>query len=161
MELSNVANLVHSNISSGSGVIAFVVISGIYLTGQFLLLRFSKVMTSDLRSRRNDVRFVDSIVSIVQLFIFIIFFLIIAEITLGRSYDLFVLIVVTIVSNGLTAVIMFFLFKRLLGYYKSASSTCGAIICHLWPYNLNNCLSNNFFYGSYSANKTSVHFFHD
>jgi hypothetical protein len=119
MELSNVADLFHSSISSGSGVITFIVISGIYLTGQYVLLRFSKVTTSDLRSRRTDVRFVDSIVSIVQLFIIIIFLLIIAEITLGRSYDLFILIVVTIVSNGLTAVIMFFLFKRLLGYYKS------------------------------------------
>ena len=121
------ADLLHNNISSGSGVIAFIVISGIYLTGQFLLLRFSKVMTSDLRSRKKDVRFVDSIVFIVQLFIIMIFLLIIAEITLGRSYDLFFLIVVTIISNGLTAVIMFFLFKRLLGYYKSHPQR--AILC--------------------------------
>lgn len=113
------ADLLHNSISSGSGIIAFIIISGIYLTGQFLLLRFSKVMTSDLRSRRKDVHFVDSIVFIVQLFIIIIFLLTITEITLGRFYDLFVLILVTIVSNGLTAVIMFFLFKRLLGYYKS------------------------------------------
>lgn len=119
MELSNVADLLHSTISSPSGVTTFIAISGIYLLGQYLLLRFSKIMTADLRTRRKDVRNIDLIVSAVQVFLIIIFLLIIAEITIGRSYDLFILITVTIVSNGLTAVIMFYLFKRIIGYYKS------------------------------------------
>ena len=38
--------------------------------------------------------------------------------TIGTSYNLFMLILVPIVSNGLTAIVMFYLFKRLLVYYK-------------------------------------------
>ena len=41
--------------------------------------------------------------------------------TFGTSYNLFILITVTIVSNGFTAVVMFYLFNRFLGYYKSHS----------------------------------------
>jgi len=41
------------------------------------------------------------------------------EITLGSSYDLFILITITTVSNGFASVAMFYLFKQLLGYYKS------------------------------------------
>jgi hypothetical protein len=119
MELSNVADILDGSISSKSGVAAFIVISAIYLIGQYLLLRFSKVMTSELRTRRKDVRFIDSIVSGVQITIIIVFLLIITEITLGGSYDLIILIIVVIISNGYTAVVMLFLFKRLLGYYKS------------------------------------------
>jgi hypothetical protein len=42
-----------------------------------------------------------------------------AEITVGRSYDLINLVIVTIVSNALTIITMFYLFRRLIGYYKS------------------------------------------
>jgi hypothetical protein len=119
MELSNVADILPSNISSKSGVAAFIAVSAIYLIGQYLVLRFSKVMTSELRIRRKDVRYIDSIVSVVQITIIIVFLLIIIEIVLGGSYDLIILIGVIIISNGLNAVGMFFLFKRLLGYYKS------------------------------------------
>ena len=62
-------------------------------------------MTADLRSQRKDIRFIDLIASAVQGFIIIIFLLLIAEMTLGTSYDLFMLILVTIVSNGLAAVV--------------------------------------------------------
>ena len=119
MELSNVADLLHTVINSQFGINTFIVISATYLAGQYILLRFARVMTADLRSQRKDIRFIDLIASAVQGFIIIIFLLLIAEMTLGTSYDLFMLILVTIVSNGLTAIVMFYLFKRLLVYYKS------------------------------------------
>ena len=105
--------------SSKSGVDAFIVISAVFLIGQYLVLRFSKVTTSELRIRRKDVHYIDSIVSVVQITIIVVFLLIIIEITLGGSYDLIFLIIVVIASNGLTAVVMMFLFNRLLGYYRS------------------------------------------
>ncbi len=76
-------------------------------------------MTTDLRARKNDVNFIDSIVSILQIFIIIMFLLIIAEIPLSNTYDILFLIIRTVVSNVLTVMIMLFLFNRLLGYYKS------------------------------------------
>ena len=121
MELSNVADLLHRAVSSQFGINTFIVISAIYLAGQYILLRFAKVMTADLRSQRKDIRSIELIASTVQGFIIIVFLLLIAEMTLGTSYDLFILILVTIVSNGLTALVMFYLFKRLLGYYRSHS----------------------------------------
>jgi hypothetical protein len=66
------------------------------------LLRFAKVITADLRSQRKDIRFIELIASTVQGFLIIVFLLLIAGMTLGTSYDLFILILVTIASNGLT-----------------------------------------------------------
>jgi hypothetical protein len=119
MELSNVADLLHGSITSLPGIDTFIVISSIYLVGQYILLHFAKAMTTDLRSRKKDIRIIQWVVSIVQKLIIAIFLLLIAEITLGSSYDLFILITITIVSNGFTAVVMFYLFNQLLGYYKS------------------------------------------
>src|SRR6185436_11505064 len=111
MELSNVADLVHGSITSLAGIDTVVVISSIYLVGQYILLHFAKVMTTDLRSRKKDIRIIEWFVSIVQKLIIAIFLLLIAEITLGSSYDLFILITITIVSNGFTGVVMFYLFN--------------------------------------------------
>jgi hypothetical protein len=121
MELSNVADILHGSISSNVGVTVFIIISVIYLIGQYVLLRFSKFVTSDLRTRRKDVHFIDSIVSVVQIVIIIVFLLIITEIILGSSYDLVILIIVVTASNGLTAVVMMFLFssKNMTAHQKS------------------------------------------
>ena len=119
MELSNVADILQKNISSRLGVCTFIVISGVYLIIQFLLIQHSKQTTADLRARKKDVKLVDSIVSVLQIFIIIIFLLVIAELTLSNSYDISFLIIITLVSNGLTVVTMLFLFKRLFGYFKS------------------------------------------
>jgi hypothetical protein len=100
MELSKVADLLHRAISSV--INTFIVVSAIYLEGQYILLRFAKVITADLRSQRKDIRFIELIASTVQGFLIIVFLLLIAGMTLGTSYDLFILIVVTIASNGLT-----------------------------------------------------------
>jgi hypothetical protein len=118
MELSNVSDLLQKDISSRTGIFTFILISCIYLIGQYILIRTSKAMTSELRSQRKDVIFIDTSISIIQAFIIILFVVIIIEITLGRSYDLVILVIITIVSNGLSAVLMMFLFKRLLKYYK-------------------------------------------
>jgi len=45
--------------------------------------------------------------------------LIVAEIALANTYDILFLIIITLISNGLSVMTMLFLFKRLLGYYKS------------------------------------------
>jgi hypothetical protein len=83
------------------------------------MLRFSRAITSDLHTGRKDVRFIDLIVSIVQIIIVILFFIVIAEILGGGSYDLVLLLIVLVASNGLTSVVMMFLFYRLLRYYRS------------------------------------------
>ena len=119
MELSNLADMLQKRIGSSIGIFTFVVISGVYLSVQYLLLRYSKQITADLRSRKKDVNFIESIVSILQIFIITIFLLIVAEIALTNTYDILLLIIITLISNGLTVMIMLFLFKRLLGYYKS------------------------------------------
>lgn len=119
MELSNVADIIHNYISTRPGVGAFIIISVIYLVGQYLLLSYSKGTTAELRSRRKGIHFIDLIVSGVQLTTIIIFLLVICEIILGGSYDAIILIIVLIISNGLSVLVMLYLFRRLLSYYKS------------------------------------------
>ena len=119
MELSNVADLIHGVVISRAGIDLFIVISSIYLIGQYVLLRYAKLVTTDLRSRKRDIRIIERIISLLQILIIGIFLLLMVEITLGSSYDLFILITITTVSNGFASVAMFYLFKQLLGYYKS------------------------------------------
>ena len=119
MELSNVADILHRSIRSDIGVTIFIIISVVYLVGQYVLLRYSKLVTLDLRTKRKDIRFIDLLVFTVQIIVIILFLIVIVEITLGGSYDLIILLIVLIASNGLTAAVMMFLFNRLLRYYKS------------------------------------------
>jgi hypothetical protein len=119
MELSNVSDLLQKDVSSKMGIFIFILISGVYLIGQFILIRATRAATSDLRKQRRDVHFIDASVSVIQAFVILLFLVIIIEITLGKSYDLGILLIITVVSNGLAALIMMFLFKQLLKYYKS------------------------------------------
>jgi hypothetical protein len=119
MELSNVADILHKDISSPTGVGVFILISLVYLILQFLLLQFSRQNTADLRARRRGIKIIDKFVFEVQISIIIIFLLIIAEIITLKVYEVFFLTLITIVSNLSTLVIMLFLFKRLVQYYKS------------------------------------------
>jgi uncharacterized membrane protein len=61
MELSNVADILHKEISSPTGVGAFILISLVYLILQFLLLQFSRQNTADLRARQQN-----SIISLIK-----------------------------------------------------------------------------------------------
>src|ERR1051326_3612556 len=79
MELSNVADILHEEISSPTGVGVFILISLVYLILQFLLLQFSRQNTADLRARRRDIRIIDKFVFEIQISVIIIFLLIIAE----------------------------------------------------------------------------------
>ena len=71
MELSNLADILQKKISSPIGIFTFVVISGVYLSVQYLLLRYSKQITADLRSRKKEVNFIETIVSILQIVLII------------------------------------------------------------------------------------------
>ena len=72
MELSNLADILQKKISSPIGIFTFVVISGVFLSVQYLLLRYSKQITSDLRSRKMEVNFIETIVSVLQIVLIII-----------------------------------------------------------------------------------------
>jgi hypothetical protein len=73
MELSNVADILHKDISSPTGVGVFILISLVYLILQFLLLQFSRQNTADLRARRRGIKIIDKFVFEVQISIIIIF----------------------------------------------------------------------------------------
>ena len=119
MELSNVADILRKTIGSEKGIITFIAISMIYLSGQYLLVRFAKAKTVELRSRKKDVRNINFIVSVVEGSIISIFILAIIEIVFQHYYGLVALLFVIVISNGLTAWIMLILSKRLYLYYKS------------------------------------------
>lgn len=119
MELSNVADILHKEISSPTGVGIFILISLVYLILQFLLLQFSRQNTADLRARRRDIRIIDKFVFEIQISVIIMFLLIIAEIASLKVYEVFFLTIITVVSNAATLIVMLFLFKRLVQYYKS------------------------------------------
>ena len=157
MELSNVSDLLQSDVISRTGIYIFILISGVYLIGQYILVRASEAMTSDLRNQRRDVLFIDTGVSIIQTIVIILFLVIIIEITLGRSYDLSILVIITIVSNGLTAVLMMFLFKQLSKYYKSYPDRAVFFLCYLRIHYFNNSNCNNMFYGSSHFGKIRIH----
>jgi hypothetical protein len=119
MELSNVADILHKSVASGIGFIVFITISIIYLSGQHLLVRFAKAKTLEFRSRRKEMRSIDPVVFSIEAIIISVFVLVILEIQLEGYYGMVALPMTIIMSNGLTAWIMFNLSKRLYVYYKS------------------------------------------
>ncbi len=94
MELSNVADIFHKSIVSEKGIITFITISIIYLAGQYLLVRFARAKTVKFRSRKKEMRFIDTIVSTVEGIIISVFVLAILEIVSERYYGLVALIII-------------------------------------------------------------------
>ena len=119
MELSNVADILHNSIVSKQGIFTFIAISIIYLTIQYLLVRYAKVKTVDFRSRRKEMRFIDIVVISVEAIVISVFVLVILEILFQRYYGTVALLIIVVISNGFAAWIMFILSKRLYEYYKS------------------------------------------
>lgn len=118
MELSNVADILHTSIVSKQGIITFIAISIIYLTIQCLLVRYAKVKTVDFRSR-NEMRLIDIVVITVEAIVISVFVLVILEIVSQRYYGMVALLIIIGISNGVAAWIMLILSKRLYEYYKS------------------------------------------
>ena len=73
MELSNVADILQRTIASERGIITFIIITTIYLFGQYLILKFSKAKTIELRTRNKEVRLIDMLVSIAEVYCHIYF----------------------------------------------------------------------------------------
>jgi hypothetical protein len=119
MELSNVADIIRKSIVSEKGIITFIVIAIVYLSGQHLIVRYAKAKTVDFRSNRKGMQFIDIVVIAVEAIIISVFVLAILEILIEGYYGIMGLIIVLTISNGLAAWLMFILSRRLYVYYKS------------------------------------------
>lgn len=118
MEISNVADLVHEFVSQ-KGLITFVVISIIYLSGQHFLVRFAKAKTAEFRSKKKEMGLIDIVVSSIEAITISVFVLVILEMFLGGYYGMISLPIIITISNGLATWIMFTLSSRFYIYYKS------------------------------------------
>ena len=115
MELSNVADILHKSVASGIGFIVFITISIIYLSGQHLLVRFAKAKTLSwgTKKERDANVFLTLFLSNRSNYYFCFFVLVILEMQLEGYYGMVSPPMTIIMSNGLTAWIMFNLSKRL------------------------------------------------
>src|SRR5918994_2825002 len=126
--LNWVADFIYQNLVTFWGVTLFFLLASIYLLGQYFILRFVKSKSKDIRSKSPFLNLTYKAVTIVQLVLAAILMYSILQITITEQYSVVHLILVTVVSYSLNAVLLLFLAARLFKWFRSHKNSIVVIL---------------------------------
>jgi signal transduction histidine kinase len=117
--LNTVADFIFERLVTFWGVTLFFILASIYVLGQYIILQYLKSRTKDARSKSPFLNTTHNAVTVIQLFLSAILVYLIFQITISREYSLTHLILVTIVSYSLNAVLLLLFAGRLFKWFRS------------------------------------------
>jgi signal transduction histidine kinase len=117
--LNTVADFIFEGLITFWGVALFIILASIYVLGQFFILQHLKSKSKDIRSKSSSLNAVHKVVTASQLFLSAILAYLILQILITQEYNLSHLILVTIVSYSLNAVLMILFAGRLFKWFRS------------------------------------------
>src|SRR5919109_1891081 len=126
--LNYVADFIYQNLVTFWGVTLFFLLSSVYLLGQYFILRFIKSKTKDVRSKSPFLNLTYKAVTIVQLLLAAILLYLILQITITEQYSVVHLILATIFSYSLNAVILLLFAARLFKWFRSHKNSIVVIL---------------------------------
>src|SRR5215217_298624 len=126
--LNTVADFIYQSLVTFWGVTLFFLLASIYLLGQYYILRFIKSKSRDIRSKSPFLNLTYKAVTIVQLVLAAILMYSILQITITEQYSVVHLILVTVVSYSLNAVLLLFFAARLIKWFRSHKNSIVVIL---------------------------------
>src|SRR5918995_4757406 len=117
--LNTVADFIFEGLVTFWGVTLFFILAFIYVMGQYVILQYLKSKTRDARSKSPFLNATHKTVTVIQLFLSAILVYLIFQIAFAREYSLTHLILVTIVSYSLNAVLLLLFAGRLFKWFRS------------------------------------------
>jgi signal transduction histidine kinase len=117
--LNYVADFIFEGLVTFWGVTLFFILASIYLLGQYVILQYLKSRTKDVRSKSPFLNATHKTVIVIQLFLSAILVYLILQISFAREYSIAHLILVTIVSYSLNAVLLLLFAGRLFKWFRS------------------------------------------
>jgi len=126
--LNTVADFIYQSLVTFWGVTLFFLLASIYLLGQYYILRFIKSKSRDIRSKSPFLNLTYKAVTIVQLVLAAILMYSILQITITEQYSVVHLILVTVVSYSLNAVLLLFFAARLFKWFRSHKNSIVVIL---------------------------------
>src|SRR5919108_3233155 len=126
--LNTVADFIYENLVTLWGVTLFFLLASVYLLGQYYILRFIKSKSKDIRSKSPSINLTYKAVTIVQLVLAAILLYLILQITITEQYSVVHLILATIFSYSLNAVILLLFAARLFKWFRSHKNSIVVIL---------------------------------
>ena len=117
--LNTVADFIFEGLVTFWGVTLFFILAFIYVLGQYVILQYLKSKTRDARSKSPFLNATHKTVTIIQLFLSATLVYLIFQIAISREYNLVHLILVTLVSYSLNAVLLLLFAGRLFKWFRS------------------------------------------
>jgi hypothetical protein len=114
--------------TSSAGIILFVLISGGYILGQTILMKFMNSSSAVIKSRSKLIATLHRAVSIVQYVLAANVVLIIIQIFLLSKYSTINLLSVTFISNFFTASLLVIFALSFLSWYKNKKQSIGILL---------------------------------
>ena len=118
-----VADFMYQNLVTFWGVTLFFILSSIYLLGQYFILQYVKSKSKDIRCKSSFLNLTYKAVTVVQLILAAILLYLILQITITQRYSVVHLILATVFSYSLNAVILLLFSARLFKWFRSHKSS--------------------------------------
>jgi hypothetical protein len=117
-QISIIADIIVSQIVSFWGIALFVMISAVYVVGQYLILEMIKARIRESKTKPPLLDMTEKFVTAIQYVLATITIIAVIEVLAMVAYHTDLLVVTTTISYGLVIILMGFLTWRLLSWFK-------------------------------------------
>jgi signal transduction histidine kinase len=129
LSISNVADIVSKQVASSWGVVMFVIISTLFIVGQFFISSSIKAKIKESKILSNRLRLVQKMVIVSQYILASITLIVVVQIVITSHYTTNLLTLATTISYGVAASLMGLLSYRLFSWFKSSKNYAVLLYC--------------------------------
>jgi hypothetical protein len=104
--------------SSALGMVLFIVMASVCIIGQYFILEYTKAKTGEIRTKRQYIKILHVIVTVIQYLLISIFLVLIANTVLFQHYSTVSLAIVTAAAYGLNIGLMAIFAKIFFSWYR-------------------------------------------
>lgn len=130
-QIGYIADFIPEQLSSGTGISIFIVISAIFVVTQYLILGYVKQLSKETKDRISHLRLLQTGVSIGQYALIAVIALGILQILLIHEYNIITLYVTYAISYGLWIVTLALLARAFFSWYRFSNKDVMVLILAL------------------------------
>jgi hypothetical protein len=122
MELSNISDILWKDLSTPTGIFAFILVIIAYVLSQRYIFHLSEKYTNTVRKKARSLNVMNNLTVITEYLLIMIFIFLVTELLFLGRYDTNLLTVVLVASNILSFFTMIVLASRFYTYFRSHNS---------------------------------------
>lgn len=128
ISLSNISDIITNELVSFWGVLLFTVISGIYVLGQYCILKLVSLKNKEIDTGSTRINWINNLMKLTQYILTAVVILTVLEIIILSYYHTAILIVSVAASYGITAILMGVLARRLFAWFMMDKKSIAVLL---------------------------------